>query len=205
MGNVEGTLGAKDSLDVPMNGWQQPTKSHKGNQKAGRSVLENILGDASTCCCNVRPDNCALIDFMNDTVVEVYNCHNEDPWLSDPSVLGSSLRTFFKVFLDRRNGQKLGLDVDPDPGHTSLLITGVNQGGLVQQWNVQNPTKALKIGDRLIWVNGISGDPEKLVGECRKSTLLDITAETMDDPIARPTCARNAPCLLPCTGLGKVS
>ena len=33
-----------------------------------------------------RPDNCALIDFMNDTVVEVYNCHNEDPWLSDPSV-----------------------------------------------------------------------------------------------------------------------
>ena len=30
----------------------------------------------------------------------------------------------------------------PITGHTSLLITGVNQGGLVQQWNVQNPTKA---------------------------------------------------------------
>eukprot|EP00416_Gambierdiscus_australes_P030415 CAMPEP_0171090570 /NCGR_PEP_ID=MMETSP0766_2-20121228/31941_1 /TAXON_ID=439317 /ORGANISM="Gambierdiscus australes, Strain CAWD 149" /LENGTH=154 /DNA_ID=CAMNT_0011548579 /DNA_START=112 /DNA_END=576 /DNA_ORIENTATION=- len=79
----------------------------------------------------------------------------------------------WKVVIDKTSGTRLGVDVDHQDGAT-LLIDAIT-GGLAQKWNVDNPDKEVKQGDRIIEVNGIRGDVELLVQECKKSKVLEMT------------------------------
>lgn len=69
------------------------------------------------------------------------------------------------VQLDLRK-QRLGVEADGSDGRT-LLIKKV-QAGAVDMWNALNPGKAIQINDRVISVNGISGDSSAMILECRE-------------------------------------
>mmetsp|Transcript_70031 Transcript_70031/g.193721 ORF Transcript_70031/g.193721 Transcript_70031/m.193721 type:complete len:136 (-) Transcript_70031:125-532(-) len=74
--------------------------------------------------------------------------------------------TEFTIKVDRRSEGKLGLSLEL-PG---CRVDGVNDG-LVAQWNEQNPTKQVKVGDTIVKVNGISqGISEQLA----KADVLEI-------------------------------
>mmetsp|Transcript_28605 Transcript_28605/g.52027 ORF Transcript_28605/g.52027 Transcript_28605/m.52027 type:complete len:169 (+) Transcript_28605:70-576(+) len=74
------------------------------------------------------------------------------------------------ITIDKRQGQKLGIDVDHQDGAT-LLIEHINDG-LVANWNKDYPDKEVKIGDRIVSVNGREGEVLHLVGECQRDIEL---------------------------------
>eukprot|EP00929_Paragymnodinium_shiwhaense_P000769 TRINITY_DN10099_c1_g1_i4.p1 TRINITY_DN10099_c1_g1~~TRINITY_DN10099_c1_g1_i4.p1 ORF type:complete len:3106 (+),score=1074.37 TRINITY_DN10099_c1_g1_i4:126-9443(+) len=90
----------------------------------------------------------------------------------------------FIVRIDRSDGQPLGVDVEisDDSSRPCLLIEEVpaKEKGLIQQWNAENPTSALEKGDRIVSVNGMWGDCDKLLEECGKFQRLELLVVRTD-------------------------
>ena len=63
--------------------------------------------------------------------------------------------------------------MDHKDGKT-LLIEKVN-AGMVNSWNQEHPEQPVKPGDRIIAVNGASGDAMKVAGECKAASVLELT------------------------------
>lgn len=75
----------------------------------------------------------------------------------------------FMVALDKTKGASLGIDVDHRLSG-SLLICNIF-GGCVQGWNREHPDLAVKVGDHIVAVNGVSGHPCGLMTECWKNQV----------------------------------
>jgi len=63
----------------------------------------------------------------------------------------------FIARVDRTGGSAVGLDLDPGPGRRDLLVRGVKEGGLLAAWNAAHPKEQVRMGDRIVEVNGVSG------------------------------------------------
>mmetsp|Transcript_33919 Transcript_33919/g.105361 ORF Transcript_33919/g.105361 Transcript_33919/m.105361 type:complete len:192 (+) Transcript_33919:54-629(+) len=83
-----------------------------------------------------------------------------------------ALPSDFVAILDRRGGERLGIDVDQMDG-AWLLVESVN-GGLVERWNSKHPTQMLLEGSRVLEVNGVRGDVPRMLAECREHQLLEL-------------------------------
>lgn len=95
-----------------------------------------------------------------------------------PAVLGSPNRPPKKRLYNariERGGGLLGLDLSPHDGMT--LLVGKVKPGVVQQWSAARPAGAPEVrrGDRILAVNGVSGDSEEILETMRASASLDIT------------------------------
>ena len=55
-----------------------------------------------------------------------------------------------------------------------LLVCAVNEG-LVKEWNMANPDRALKIDHKIIAVNGTKGDSAAMADVSRNDDILEIT------------------------------
>lgn len=81
------------------------------------------------------------------------------------------------VELDGSSGGSLGLDVNHADGRT-LLVKSVAAGGLVAEWNAGSLASAqIGPGDRIMAVNGCSGDASKLLAECRRPQVLRLRVQ----------------------------
>lgn len=102
----------------------------------------------------------------------------------------STPREFF-VTIDMSGKSSLGLDVDWADGRT-LLVKSV-QLGAVADYNVGVPAeKAVRPGDRIIAVNGISGDivgAVALVQECKARSRVQLTIRTQSSRLRKPQLA----------------
>lgn len=79
----------------------------------------------------------------------------------------------FMVTLTKSTGnEKLGLGITPS-GKESLLCRSVSEG-MVSAWNASNPDSAVKVGDRIVCVNGVRGCQQKLMTALSSSTTLEI-------------------------------
>jgi len=78
----------------------------------------------------------------------------------------------FCIIVDRSSGARIGLDVDIADG-TSLTVEGIAEGA-VDDWNRSNPDKAVRVGDRIMAVNGISWNATSMLAECRKPAKLEM-------------------------------
>jgi len=67
---------------------------------------------------------------------------------------------------------RLGVDADWSDGKT-LYIKAI-LAGAVSEWNKENPTKSVQPGDRVISVNGVSGDAQAMVREIKDRSLLQL-------------------------------
>ncbi|CAJ1359111.1 unnamed protein product [Effrenium voratum] len=67
---------------------------------------------------------------------------------------------------------RLGVDADWSDGKT-LYIKAI-LAGAVSDWNKENPTLAVQPGDRVISVNGVSGDAQAMVREIKDRSLLQL-------------------------------
>eukprot|EP00931_Biecheleriopsis_adriatica_P004792 TRINITY_DN106410_c0_g1_i1.p1 TRINITY_DN106410_c0_g1~~TRINITY_DN106410_c0_g1_i1.p1 ORF type:complete len:563 (+),score=172.19 TRINITY_DN106410_c0_g1_i1:74-1762(+) len=79
----------------------------------------------------------------------------------------------YVVVVDRSNEQSLGVGLDPGDLCT-LRIKSIKEDGLVAAWNAKHPDLEVKEGDRIIEINNVTGDAEKLFAECKKPTKLII-------------------------------
>eukprot|EP00927_Polykrikos_kofoidii_P072540 TRINITY_DN68640_c0_g1_i1.p1 TRINITY_DN68640_c0_g1~~TRINITY_DN68640_c0_g1_i1.p1 ORF type:complete len:756 (+),score=114.98 TRINITY_DN68640_c0_g1_i1:139-2406(+) len=79
----------------------------------------------------------------------------------------------YSVDIDRSMADTLGLDVLFEKGET-LIIDAILEGPF-RLWNAQHPKEQVCIGDRIVDVNGRSGDASILVEELSKRQVLRIT------------------------------
>ncbi|CAE8673782.1 unnamed protein product, partial [Polarella glacialis] len=82
----------------------------------------------------------------------------------------------FQVAVDMSQKPVLGLDVDWSDGKT-LYIKSV-QPGAVNDWNREHLELVVRAGDRIVAVNGATGDAEAMVKECRAGGVLRMLVRT---------------------------
>lgn len=93
----------------------------------------------------------------------------------------------FSFTLRKADGADLGLNVSHHENESTLRVEGVRPDGAVEAWNRQcagTPAqeKAVMVGDKIISVNSISGDPKKMLEECRDKLLLKLTVVRGEGP-----------------------
>lgn len=102
------------------------------------------------------------------------------PCLSPDTHLPCVEKGRFTFTLRKADGADLGLNVSHHEDGTALRVESVRPDGAVEAWNRQcagtaAQEKVVVIGDNIIAVNGIGGDPKKMLDECRDKQLLRIT------------------------------
>eukprot|EP00427_Karlodinium_veneficum_P028930 CAMPEP_0169206834 /NCGR_PEP_ID=MMETSP1016-20121227/13256_1 /TAXON_ID=342587 /ORGANISM="Karlodinium micrum, Strain CCMP2283" /LENGTH=421 /DNA_ID=CAMNT_0009284061 /DNA_START=45 /DNA_END=1310 /DNA_ORIENTATION=- len=94
----------------------------------------------------------------------------------------------FIISLDMLGKTTLGIDVDWADGRT-LLVKSV-QSGAISDWNFERgPEKALRPGDRIVAVNGMSGErigAVALVQECKGKSRVELQIRTQRPHHHRP-------------------
>lgn len=100
---------------------------------------------------------------------------------------------YYTISVDKSSGARLGIDVD-HADMKSLLIEAVNEGGLIDHWNIAHPDCEVHVGDRIVEVSlehGLSGcDAYTLLDACRSTQVLHIAMQRcFDEPadLASPT------------------
>lgn len=100
----------------------------------------------------------------------------------------------FSFTLRKADSTELGLNVS-NQGNV-LLVEGVRPEGAVDAWNRQCVAscseRAVLRGDRIVSVNNISGDPDKMLTECKNRQLLKFTVVRAHCPLPEIP-ARSAP------------
>mmetsp|Transcript_23279 Transcript_23279/g.65008 ORF Transcript_23279/g.65008 Transcript_23279/m.65008 type:complete len:140 (+) Transcript_23279:109-528(+) len=130
---------------------------------------------ASRCCSGEESVNKASeqtealarkADALSNENVVVLSPAEKKPPSEAPTQSGG----LFEIQLDKSTGTKLGIDVDM----TDFRVEGIS-GGLMEAWNRTCP-KALRVceGDVVVEVNGIRGDVDSLVAECKKNKVLNL-------------------------------
>mmetsp|Transcript_64412 Transcript_64412/g.153649 ORF Transcript_64412/g.153649 Transcript_64412/m.153649 type:complete len:343 (-) Transcript_64412:199-1227(-) len=80
---------------------------------------------------------------------------------------------YFQIAIDK-SGKGLGaaLLVNTDP----LGMLNINQlrDGALKDWNYANPSRQLRSGDRIVWVNGVQGKPRAMLDRVKKDSQLDM-------------------------------
>merc|ERR1712113_1379033 len=88
----------------------------------------------------------------------------------------------FKVALSRGSNGLFGFRVDADWSQSALVLDWVDEAGAIGTWNRQNPGNPMRPGDRLVAVNNVKGDPEKMRVEIMNATYLMLTVSPGDAP-----------------------
>lgn len=73
------------------------------------------------------------------------------------------------ITLERSGTMRLGIS---DQG--GLLLASPEPGTLVQQWNSENPNALIRAGDRIVEVNEVRDDIQKMIEELRTNEVLDL-------------------------------
>eukprot|EP00927_Polykrikos_kofoidii_P083510 TRINITY_DN8567_c0_g1_i1.p1 TRINITY_DN8567_c0_g1~~TRINITY_DN8567_c0_g1_i1.p1 ORF type:complete len:1004 (+),score=237.04 TRINITY_DN8567_c0_g1_i1:92-3103(+) len=79
----------------------------------------------------------------------------------------------YKIKIDKGDGQKLGIDIDPKDGKT-LVIEDIARDGLISAWNRQYPSQRVRIGDLILEINGVRGDSNRLVTAASQKRVLEM-------------------------------
>lgn len=78
------------------------------------------------------------------------------------------------VIITKADGcRKVGIGLSTLEGRC-LRVVKVDAGGLMSTWNVENPTKQVRRGDRILEVNGIRGDAQAMIEACKCSATLEL-------------------------------
>ena len=81
----------------------------------------------------------------------------------------------FTIILNGRPSDALGVEIEfPAADGTSLRIKRIMKLGLLPLWNKSNPLKTVKIGDRIIEVNGQRGLAANLIAQLRQFRVQEV-------------------------------
>ncbi|CAE8701608.1 unnamed protein product [Polarella glacialis] len=84
--------------------------------------------------------------------------------------LASAAQDTFEAILDKKDGKKLGIDVDHLSDKTGLPVCRV-YGGLAGKWNTDNPGREIHEGDVIREVNGET-TPAAMLDRCKQDSKL---------------------------------
>lgn len=91
----------------------------------------------------------------------------------------------YVVEVDRTQGDKLGIDVaEGEDPRDPLVIIGLKDG-LIESWNCQQPGLEVRLGHRLVEVNGVRGSAPELKALCREHQQLRLVLNVPEDTVAK--------------------
>mmetsp|Transcript_103604 Transcript_103604/g.161512 ORF Transcript_103604/g.161512 Transcript_103604/m.161512 type:complete len:204 (+) Transcript_103604:142-753(+) len=100
-----------------------------------------------------------------------------EPWQQSSAEPIDDRPDIFTIDLNKTPMSKLGVSVDQmHDGGKSLLVSLITEG-IVDDWNMENPKRALRPGDKIIGVDGQCGDANELVLACQKVGMLELMIE----------------------------
>lgn len=122
------------------------------------------------------------------SVVNAFTPPTASPEVAKTPVSGAGC---FSFTLRKADGAELGLNVSHHDQDRVLRVEGVRPDGAIEAWNRQCAAdKIVLSGDKIIGVNNIAYDPEKMFEECRDKQLLKLTIVRGD--LALPTMSAKA-------------
>lgn len=173
---IEREAGTATGLDIKKHEWKQPYVS-----------VAKIQPGELVSRWNAGNPNAAV--QAGDRIVAV-NGIGEDPHKivaellkqSDTMVLlmeRASPNARWDVSLEREPGTATGLDIKTHQLKESYVsVAKIEPGMPVSNWNAANPNAAIQVEDRIVAVNGIGGDPKKIIDELvQPSTKLVLSLE----------------------------
>lgn len=80
------------------------------------------------------------------------------------------------VVITRNSGEAVGLDIDHIDGIAAVVVA-VKPGGAIQSWNDQNRDKEIRAGDRIVEVNGSSGDVQQIIQKLKTELTWRMTVQ----------------------------
>jgi len=89
----------------------------------------------------------------------------------------------FTATLDKSRseaGVALGVDVELSDDEAFLTVVRIT-GGVVAAWNAMHPDKQLKLGDRIVAVNGLSGDGALMTHLVQSADLVELFVQSRVD------------------------
>jgi len=100
----------------------------------------------------------------------------------------ASSGSVFSFTIRKADETDLGLNVSHHQHDKVLFVEGVRAEGAVDAWNRQCvggafPEKAVIPGDKIISVNNVAYDPEKMLEECKERRLLRLTIARGEVPL----------------------
>jgi len=112
--------------------------------------------------------------------------HRQYAYASEEYLVDGGDRT---IRLSKPAHAMLGTHVDTSDGN-SALIKQIG-AGLIRDWNNMNPGREVRVGDRIVAVNGHRGDARDLMGMCSRKGPLELTIRSGGrGPSVRPHSAR---------------
>jgi len=87
----------------------------------------------------------------------------------------ASSHEVLKVFVDKSNGDRLGINIDQAP--EGILVTSVEEIGLVAVWNQFRPAERIEAGDKILAVNSAQADSQAMLHEIKKNQVLLLTVK----------------------------
>mmetsp|Transcript_120484 Transcript_120484/g.236813 ORF Transcript_120484/g.236813 Transcript_120484/m.236813 type:complete len:141 (+) Transcript_120484:76-498(+) len=129
------------------------------------------MGALSSCCSSEGTDKhesheAPPMDLPGTNADVTLNSAFGKDGKTSPTAASRGSLVEFTIKLNKTERDTLGVDVDHKDERT-LLIEKIT-GGLIGDWNSKNPGKQVKVGDRIVAVNGKRDDVFALVGECRR-------------------------------------
>lgn len=89
------------------------------------------------------------------------------------------------VIIDRQDPKKpLGLEFPKKLSGNFLLVTKVEEGPF-QDWNAANPSREVRVGDRIVAVGGVRGTAAQLVKKLKSAGKVQVT-------VVRPACPKSS-------------
>lgn len=98
---------------------------------------------------------------------------------SSAAVLRLRRPVVHRVLLSREKGLRLGvklLEFDEESVWVDQVLT--SEGGLIPEWNKQNPVSKVTTGSRIIEVNGLRGNSTKMLELLRKDGVIELVVES---------------------------
>jgi len=120
----------------------------------------------STCCSQEDDQETIVVEqrrpFPGESEEEPGEKHDEKDSAEEPGCMTINL-------IKTRGERKLGLGINHIDGKT-IVILEVKEG-LVKQWNLTHPDQVVMQDDRIIEVNGITGDAAAMLEACKEDKL----------------------------------
>jgi len=69
----------------------------------------------------------------------------------------------FDVAVRKEHGSKIGIEIAPDLQSNALAVTKILEGGLISQWNGDNPEQQVGIRDKIVDIDGVAGSCRALL------------------------------------------
>jgi len=137
--------------------------------KIARHKTVHFVSDESTAASEADEDSGSPDLLATNLTVELASAPHDESTTHD-----------FGFTLSKIDGMSLGIEIDVSDG-VSLRIDQIKKGGLVDQQNRQNPENEVKVGDRIVAINGVRNDALKLVRLSMESEVLEIKIRCGDN------------------------